>query len=243
MNKIILTTSWDDGYPLDFRLALLLKKYKIKGTFYIPLKNKERPVITKKLLIKISQMGFEIGSHTLTHPTLNRLNYNELISEIKDSKKQLEEIIKKNVVSFCYPKGRFNKKISQILNAEGYKLARTTSLFHTNINFNPYFMPTTFHFSKRSYLSYLKQGVRELNFVGLYKWLLTYRLKMDPLKLSLKILDHLSKTGGYFHIWGHSWEIEEKNLWKDLEKFFFEINKRKNIVYLTNYEVIKYLNL
>ena len=104
-------------------------------------------------------------------------------------------------------------------------------------------MPTTIHFSKRSHLSHLKQGVRELNFVGLYKWLLNYKLKTNPLELSLKLLDHLSKTGGYFHLWGHSWEIEEQNLWDDLEKFFVEISKRKNIFYLTNYEVVEYLNL
>jgi hypothetical protein len=32
---IYVTTSWDDGHKLDMKLAVLLKKYGIKGTFYI----------------------------------------------------------------------------------------------------------------------------------------------------------------------------------------------------------------
>ena len=35
MKKTIVTTSWDDGHKLDLKLAALLKKYNIKGTFYI----------------------------------------------------------------------------------------------------------------------------------------------------------------------------------------------------------------
>jgi len=246
MKQILFTTSWDDGYPLDYKLALLLKKYHIRGTFYIPLKNRERPVMTNKSLLKISRMGFEIGSHTLTHPMLTKLNQSKLIYEIQQNKKELERIIKKPVVSFCYPKGKFNKNVASLLKNSGHNLARTTSLFHTDPKFNPFFMPTTVHFSNRSYSSYfkqeLKQGLRELDFVGLYNWL-SYGLNKNPLKLSLEILNGLSKKGGYFHLWGHSWEIEQQNLWGDLETFFKIINKQKNIVCLSNYEVIEYLNL
>src|SRR2546430_1752338 len=34
-NMIYVTTSWDDGHKLDMRLATLLKKHGIKGTFDI----------------------------------------------------------------------------------------------------------------------------------------------------------------------------------------------------------------
>jgi len=242
LKKILITTSWDDGHPLDFKIALLLYKYAIKTTFYIALKNKERVCIKKNNINKISQMGFEIGSHSFTHPVLTIFNHKELLYEIKQSKKELEKIIKNPVVSFCYPKGKFSKNISVFLKKEGYCLARTTSLFHTRSKFKPFFMPTTVHFSNRSYLSYIKQGLRELNFRGFYNWSF-YGFHKNPLKLSLKILNNLSKTGGYFHLWGHSWEIEQQNLWADLEKLFETISKKKNIICLTNYEIIKYLKL
>jgi peptidoglycan/xylan/chitin deacetylase (PgdA/CDA1 family) len=39
--QIMVTTTWDDSHILDFKLAKLLKKYGIKGTFYISPKNRE----------------------------------------------------------------------------------------------------------------------------------------------------------------------------------------------------------
>jgi peptidoglycan/xylan/chitin deacetylase (PgdA/CDA1 family) len=41
MNKVTVTTSWDDGHILDVKLSELLKKYNLKGTFYIAPKNRE----------------------------------------------------------------------------------------------------------------------------------------------------------------------------------------------------------
>ena len=32
-----ITTSWDDGHPLDLRVAELLAKYGLQGTFYVPM--------------------------------------------------------------------------------------------------------------------------------------------------------------------------------------------------------------
>ena len=41
------TTSWDDGHPLDLRLAELLATHGFSGTFYVPRGNREgRPVMT-----------------------------------------------------------------------------------------------------------------------------------------------------------------------------------------------------
>jgi hypothetical protein len=31
-----LTASWDDGHPLDFRIADMLERYGLTGTFYVP---------------------------------------------------------------------------------------------------------------------------------------------------------------------------------------------------------------
>jgi hypothetical protein len=38
MKKVpIVTTSWDDGYPLGISLSQVLASYNLRGTFYIPL--------------------------------------------------------------------------------------------------------------------------------------------------------------------------------------------------------------
>ncbi|GIW64483.1 MAG: hypothetical protein KatS3mg092_0416 [Patescibacteria group bacterium] len=102
-------------------------------------------------------------------------------------------------------------------------------------------MPITIHFSKRSYLSYLKQLIREKNFSGLYNWGASSNFNTDPLYTSIKIINILFKTGGYFHLFGHSWEIEQQNLWQSLEKLFKIISYKSNILYITNSEVLKWI--
>jgi hypothetical protein len=32
-HKLLLTTSWDGGHPLDFRIAEMLERYGLKGNF------------------------------------------------------------------------------------------------------------------------------------------------------------------------------------------------------------------
>jgi len=60
MNKIIVTTSWDDGHKFDIRLAKLLDKYGLKGTFYITKNFQGR--LSKEEIKSISK-NHEIGAH------------------------------------------------------------------------------------------------------------------------------------------------------------------------------------
>jgi hypothetical protein len=39
----------------------------------------------------------------------------------------------------------------------------------------------------------------------------------------------MNKQNGFFHIWGHSWEIEKFKLWDELENFFKFVQESKNI--------------
>src|SRR5688500_11915407 len=41
----IVTTSWDDGHPLDIRLAEMLARHGVAGTFYVPLRYEGVPVM------------------------------------------------------------------------------------------------------------------------------------------------------------------------------------------------------
>lgn len=56
------------------------------------------------------------------------------------------------------------------------------------------------------------------------------------------MFDYVYENGGIFHVFGHSWEIEKFNLWKDLEKLFRYLPKEKDIIYLNNGDIIKELN-
>ena len=58
--RLNFTTSWDDGYKSDVRIAELLKKYILTGTFYIP----TCCHLNDEQIISLSK-NFEIGGHTI----------------------------------------------------------------------------------------------------------------------------------------------------------------------------------
>ncbi|HEV7816478.1 MAG TPA: hypothetical protein VGP06_15440, partial [Janthinobacterium sp.] len=63
----IFTCSIDDGSPSDMKMAELLYKYSLNGTFFIPMANREgKPVMSAGQIRDIGKQ-FEIGSHTLDH--------------------------------------------------------------------------------------------------------------------------------------------------------------------------------
>ena len=72
---LAITTSWDDGHPLDLRIAELLTKYDLQGTFYVPLHN-SRPTMSPAQIRELAG-SFEIGAHTVNHVRLTSLNEND----------------------------------------------------------------------------------------------------------------------------------------------------------------------
>jgi peptidoglycan/xylan/chitin deacetylase (PgdA/CDA1 family) len=68
---------------------------------------------------------FEIGSHGLTHRILTRLSLTEAAHEIASSKKKLEEMIARPVVSFAYPDGECDEASVGLVKKAGYRCAVT----------------------------------------------------------------------------------------------------------------------
>src|SRR3990172_9671589 len=102
MKQIIVTTSWDDGHIHDHKLARLLKKYSVKGTFYIPPRNREFPrseLLTDSQILKLSK-DFEIGGHTMTHPVLTKISLAEAEKEIIEGKQYLNKFIYRKLINF-----------------------------------------------------------------------------------------------------------------------------------------------
>src|SRR5205809_306729 len=103
-----ITTSWDDGHPLDLRVADLLAKYGLSGTFYVPMTS-EYGTMSQDELRELSS-AFEIGAHTLHHVELTGATEQLAREEIADSKSWLEDRIGLPCRMFCPPKGRYSNR-------------------------------------------------------------------------------------------------------------------------------------
>jgi peptidoglycan-N-acetylglucosamine deacetylase len=234
-----VTTSWDDGHPLDVRLAALLAKYGALGTFYVPVRYDQFSVMSGDQIQAVRSMGMEIGSHTLTHPKLTRLGRTDVLQELVRSKRHFEDLIDDEIVSFCYPNGEFNGTTRSLVIEAGYKLARTTACFRIDSDFDRFRMPVSFQFFPHSRVEYTIQSIRERNVEGLRNWATLCRLESHPVRLLERLLEHILAHGGLLHIWGHSWEIEERHLWADLEDSLRCIANAREASYLTNAQTLR----
>jgi len=70
----------------------------------------------------LTDNGFEIGSHSVTHSlfTAEYMNESKINFELKQSKIYLEGITGKPVNSFCFPSGYHNSKVIELAKENGY---------------------------------------------------------------------------------------------------------------------------
>lgn len=139
--SVIITV--DDGY-IDFfeNAAPILNRYNMTATIFIITNSVGYPAYMNWDQIKLlSDEGFEVDSHTLTHPNLTKLNDDGLNNELVNSKKKLEEMTGKNVNFLCYPMGFFDKRVEDAARNAGYKGAVTTESGYRVSNKNIFTIP------------------------------------------------------------------------------------------------------
>jgi len=72
-------------------------------------------------LKEINSLGFEVGSHSCSHRDLTRLDNKTAWQELSDSKKQIEDLIGKEVISISFPYGRYNAAVVDQAREAGYR--------------------------------------------------------------------------------------------------------------------------
>ncbi|MCD6367943.1 MAG: ATP-grasp domain-containing protein [Candidatus Aenigmarchaeota archaeon] len=119
--------TFDDGYASQYNAFKLLKKYGFKGSFFVISENIGRDgYLNKDQLKEMSKGGMEIGSHTKTHTNLTNISHNERISELTESKKDIERSIGKEVHSISIPGGNYNTSVIKDCLLSGYEKIRTS---------------------------------------------------------------------------------------------------------------------
>ena len=239
----IVTTSWDDGHPLDQRVADILGSYGVRGTFYVPIQYAEMPRMTDAQLRQLAGTGMEIGSHTVTHARLSRFGRERILYELRESKRILEHVLGVAVPAFCYPEGKFSRVARACAVEAGYQLARTTMAFHPETTIDPFQMPVFFQFFPHTRSVHVRHAVKEGNLSGLLNWHRLWGRENNLDFLTQIALDHIVCHGGILHIWGHSWELEEYHLWDSFTRVIKCIAQHPDVLYLTNTQVARLVTL
>jgi peptidoglycan/xylan/chitin deacetylase (PgdA/CDA1 family) len=80
----------------------------------------------------------DIGSHTISHPRLSDIDLTNAIDEIKTSKMLIEKNTGINITSFCYPDGKVNDSIIQIVRDSKYLTGTTTLNGFNTVHTDPF---------------------------------------------------------------------------------------------------------
>ena len=125
--------TFDDGCESDLLTAApILQKLDFGATFYVTAGFVgRRGYMSPSQLRELSDLGFEIGCHSMSHAYLNDLDDAGLHREIAEAKLQLEQIIGKPIEHFSCPGGRYNRRVKEVVREVGYR-SMATSLAHAN---------------------------------------------------------------------------------------------------------------
>jgi len=128
---IILT--FDDGYASNYEIAVpLLARYGFRATFFVVTDyigetncwdrdERQERLLTRAQLLDMHRRGFDIQSHTRTHPHLPDLSAVRARDEISGSRVSLENLLQSPVTAIAYPWGAYDDATLEIASQSGYE--------------------------------------------------------------------------------------------------------------------------
>jgi peptidoglycan/xylan/chitin deacetylase (PgdA/CDA1 family) len=128
--------TFDDGLVGNYHFAFpILKEYGFKATIFVVVDGVSMGrFMNWEQLHELSENGFSIQSHTMTHADLSMLTEQEIIYELSESKKIIEKKVGKEVKYLSLPFGSGNRKVFQLASDLGYTVIFTSSYYHKNLN-------------------------------------------------------------------------------------------------------------
>lgn len=141
-SNVVIT--FDDGYLDNFSVAQRLSKLGYGGTFFIPTYYPGRSQPSQNLtymswddIKKISDMGFEIGAHTVQHVNLRNCKPDRVEYEISQSIADIYNKIGKKPTTFSIPMGIYTNQVIVEIEKFGLKGCVTSNYgYMTMYNIN-----------------------------------------------------------------------------------------------------------
>jgi peptidoglycan/xylan/chitin deacetylase (PgdA/CDA1 family) len=122
-----VVVSFDDGFGSWKRVAFpVLSRHGWRGTMNLALSHLNGIDVKRVWMRKLLAAGWELDSHSLTHPDLTTLGATALRREVAGSRRRIRRIFGVPVHFFCYPAGRYNDRVIAAVRAAGYFGATTT---------------------------------------------------------------------------------------------------------------------
>lgn len=121
-----VVVSFDDGYRGDYTKARpVLRRLGWPGVLNLELNDVGPRNLPASEVRGLIRSGWEIDSHTITHPDLTALPAQRLHYELVASRQQIRRRFGSRAYFFCYPDGRYNAAVEAAVQAAGYRAATT----------------------------------------------------------------------------------------------------------------------
>jgi len=136
-NPVLIT--FDDGYQNNYTDAFpILKDFGFRATLFVvvetvglenkwhdPKSETRIPMITWAQIKELQKAGWEIGSHTMNHFRLTKIENTEVAAEMEKSRKTIAEFLDQAPPTLAYPygDGEDDETIRRFAKESGYRVA------------------------------------------------------------------------------------------------------------------------
>ena len=117
---VTFDVNWAENEYL-YDILDVLNKYNVKATFFVMGKWVNYPEGNKEKLIKINEMGHEIGNHSYVHPSFSKIDESRMLEELSKTDDIIYETIGIKPTLFRFPSGDYNDKALRFVLDKGYK--------------------------------------------------------------------------------------------------------------------------
>jgi peptidoglycan/xylan/chitin deacetylase (PgdA/CDA1 family) len=120
--------TFDDGHRSSLDIAEAAMERGITASFFITVDYcRNLPdFLSEEEIRALARLGFDFGTHGMTHRPLNSLSPNEMKWELSESKSWLEDVLERRVRAMSLPAGQGSRMVQAEAFRQGYRLVATS---------------------------------------------------------------------------------------------------------------------